>query len=57
MLIRHGFKTYPWWIKGFGSGSDDALNHAQRAECGLDDQDLSYNPACYLDDASKCEAA
>ena len=35
MLIKHKLKTFPWSADGYGAGSDDDLNLAQRAEAGL----------------------
>ena len=35
MLIKYRLKTFPWAADGYGAGSDDELNLAQRAEAGL----------------------
>jgi hypothetical protein len=35
MLIKYRIKTFPWHLEGYGAGSDDILNAAQRKECGL----------------------
>lgn len=34
-IIKFGFKSYPWLMRGYGAGSDDAQNAEQRKEAGL----------------------
>ena len=41
-------------MQGYGAGSNDTVNLAQRAECGLNHHDLSFNQPCYLDGSSDC---
>jgi hypothetical protein len=43
MLVKYGIKTFPWHLEGYGSGSDDELNHAQRLECGLNERAMSIH--------------
>jgi len=35
MIIKYRFKSFPWQIAGFGGGSDDEQNIAQRIESNL----------------------
>lgn len=35
LIMKYGWKSYPWVREGFGGGSDDARNAAERAECGM----------------------
>lgn len=35
MIMKFGFISYPWQLDGFGAGSDDNQNIAQRNESGL----------------------
>ena len=43
MFIKYGIKTFPWHLEGFGAGSNDELNRAQRAESGLTDKAMSIH--------------
>ena len=43
MLIKYGCKTFPWHLEGYGAGSDDELNLAQRRECGLNERPMSIH--------------
>lgn len=35
LIMKYGFKSYPWVMQGFGAGSDDVRNAAERNECGM----------------------
>ncbi len=35
MHIKYGHKSYPWRLAGFGGGSDDPANRAERKEAGI----------------------
>ena len=35
LVMKYGLKSFPWNRLGYGGGSDDALNAAERAEAGL----------------------
>lgn len=35
LIMKYGWKSYPWVMEGYGGGSDDVRNAAERAECGM----------------------
>lgn len=35
MHVKYGHKSYPWRLAGFGGGSDDASNRAERVEANI----------------------
>lgn len=35
LIMKYGWKSYPWKIEGFGGGSDDTRNAVERVECGM----------------------
>ena len=43
MLVKHKVKTFPWHLEGYGAGSDDTLNRAQRTECGLSERAMTIH--------------
>jgi hypothetical protein len=45
LITKFAFKSYPWDLGGFGAGSDDEQNHAQRFEAGLDENQLRIDMA------------
>ena len=45
LITKFAFKSYPWDLGGFGAGSDDEQNRAQRLEAGLDENHLRVDMA------------
>jgi FkbM family methyltransferase len=43
LMIKYGIKTFPWHMEGYGAGSDDILNAAQRNECGLNNRAMTIH--------------
>lgn len=45
LITKFAFKSYPWDLGGFGAGSDDEQNYAQRLEAGLDENNIRIDMA------------